>query len=173
MVGDESGGLNNIPLHQVEVEAMRRDLIDLIIRTLLTCRNYFGFKYRELVGMGLPCRATSDISVHSDGASHTVKLTIAVTIDEEIVRELALARKMRRFKIPREHPTTRRPLREAEELNSSDANVESYGGAEASDSGADNAAPEGNRREVSHPAAGRASEGAVEDHRGVREGRGG
>lgn len=142
--GNISRASENVTVYPAELLSTKNLLIDLLIQELKKTENYWCFRYRELTQRGLrfPYRSQMDVTEQQEGVA--ISLTIEVGIPAQLVYDVTVARKRKRYRPPKPRPTTRQMLREAEEvaeemLNTGELEEESEagdtGGEEDIDSG--------------------------------------
>jgi len=102
-------------VHPEEIRLARRDLLDIILQEVTKVENYWRFRYRELVGMGIGVtfETSSDLGEVDNGLA--VVWTLRIYIPEELWIKLAKLRKQRRFRLPKAHPVVRQRYRKMEE----------------------------------------------------------
>jgi len=105
----------DLPLHPEEIRLAKRDLLDYILQELIKVENYWRFRYREIVGLGIGIsfETSTDIGETDDGLA--LAWILKIYIPEELWIKLAKLRKMRRFKLPKPHPIVRQRYREMAE----------------------------------------------------------
>ena len=104
-----------IKLHPEEIRIAKRDLLDFVLQEIVKVENYWRFRYREIVGMGvgISFESATDIGETDDGL--VVVWYLKINIPEELWVKLAELKKRRRFKFPKPHPVVRQRYREMEE----------------------------------------------------------
>jgi len=104
-----------VKLHPEEIKLAKRDLLDLVLRELLSVENFWRYRYRTLVGMGIGISYESSVDVGEADGGLIVLWNLRVHIPEELWVKLAKLRKQRKFKFPKPHPVTRQKYRRMEE----------------------------------------------------------
>jgi len=94
----------------------KRDVIDYVLQELKKVENYWNFRYRYMNSIGLRPINRSQMEVEETEGGVVVHLHIEVGLPNQMFYDVALARKRRKLKLPRLHPTIRQRLREAEDL---------------------------------------------------------
>jgi len=94
----------------------KRDIIDFVLQELKKVENYWNFRYRYMNSIGLRPINRSQMEVEETDGGVVIHLHIEVGLPNQLFYDVALARKRRRLRLPRLHPTIRQKLREADEL---------------------------------------------------------
>ena len=103
--------LKEIPLSEFEISLMRSQIIDYVVRVINMIENYWKFRYRDLLSVGLTVKTSSELYVEGN----KIVWKLIVDIPEELIIDLARRKKMRMFKLPKPRPLTRQEMRLAEE----------------------------------------------------------
>lgn len=103
--------IKEIEVSPFEISVMKSDLRDLILRELIGVENFWKYRFRTLIALGISLKQSSDIEVDDN----TIVWKLRITIPEELVIDLAKRRKRKGIKLPKPRPLTRQMLREAEE----------------------------------------------------------
>lgn len=112
--GAASGAKQKVKLFKEEILIAKRDLLDFVLREVTMVDNFWRYRFRKVVGMGLGISFESSTDIGEVEGGLAVALNIRVYIPEELWIKLAALRKQRRFKLPKPHPVIRQRYREME-----------------------------------------------------------
>jgi len=109
------GERSQVGVSLAEIQAARRDLLDLVLRELNYVDTYWKFRYRWLVSNGVGISADSFYDVGMDGKDLVIVYSVKVVIPHELVEKLAILRQRRAYRMPRQSPITKRRYRYPQE----------------------------------------------------------
>ena len=103
----------------------KREVIDIVLRTVQKSENYWRFLQRDLMARGIHVSASSYITVDYvepdgkvlDEPHYVVKWSLNIYIPESLIHFIAQLRRRRKWKPPKEHPIVRQRKRLGEEIS--------------------------------------------------------
>lgn len=104
--------LDKINITPFELSLMKRDIIDFIMKDLLSIQAYSQYRYRALLGLGLKVSQESGVDVIEDDEKVHMTLYITFSLPKWQIEELAKRRKLRRLRLPKPHPLTKQKIRD-------------------------------------------------------------
>ncbi len=111
-------------LNKMVFDLTRRDVIDVVLKTVQKAENYWRFLQRDLLAHGIHVSASSFIDVdyeegdeeRGEEGKYVVKWALKIFIPESLIQFIAMLRRQRKWKPPKEHPTVRQRFRRADEV---------------------------------------------------------
>jgi len=112
--------------------AMKRRLIDYILRQVYQVQNFWEYRHRHLISIGIDIVYSTNLKVEEDN----IEWVLNIQLPEELVKDLLQRMKKRMIRFQRKHPLTKRREREYEELGEKfDREFEELGGMEVEGEG--------------------------------------
>jgi len=101
-------------LHPEEIRSAKHEILDVILQEVTKLENYWRYRHRELVGMGLGITFETTTNLGEVDNGLMVVLNLRIFIPKELWIKVAQLKKTKRFKLPKPHPVTRQRYREME-----------------------------------------------------------
>ncbi len=97
-----------VKVSKFEIQLMRSQLLNLLLDYLQRLTNYWHFLYKNLISIGVEIKYDTSHKIEDN----TVFWILRLDIPDELIEYLARLKKVRMFKIPKQHPLTKQKLRE-------------------------------------------------------------
>jgi len=99
-----------------ELAYVKQMIAETIQQELKKVENYGFFRFRYMKGLGLGMEYANEMYEEEGEEGVAFHLHIRIFVPKQTIYKVAVAKKRRKFKPPRLHPTIRQQLREADEV---------------------------------------------------------